>query len=176
MQPLLNRSHGALDRLLQRTLPNDCHAPAKRVKSLCIAFVATDISLKLLLPKRLIGPRCGCITATVVPMPEAAMYKYHRPVLRKHKIRRARQRLHVKSISKPSREKISTKYSLRPRVPSSDGRHHTTALQSGGDTHSLRSSPLDRLQNSHSASPARNAKHAHTQAIHETIFWSLACN
>lgn len=176
MQPLLNRSHGSFDRLFQRTLPNDRHAPAKGVKSLCMAFVATDIFLKFLFPEQLIGPRSSCIATTLVPMPEAAMDKYHSLVLRKHQVRRTRQRFHVKSISKPSREKISTKYSLRQSVLSSNGRHHTTALQSSWDTHGLRSIPLEYLQNGHPARALHNAKHAHTQAMYGTVFRSLACS
>lgn len=138
MQPLFNRLRSVLDRMLQRAFPDDCHAPAKRVEHLHMASVAIDIPLKFLPPELLVGPGSSCVAAAFMPVPETTMDEHHRPVLREHKVGRAGQLAHMKSISKPSGEKKGAKRSFRPGVLSANVRHHAAALRCGRDTHGLR--------------------------------------
>lgn len=173
MQPLLNRSHSVLDRMLQGAFPDDSHAPAESKEQLCMAPVAIDISLEFPLPELLIGPGGGCVAAAFMSVPEAAMDEYHCPVLREHKVGGAGQRLHMKSIAKPSGEKKGAKRSLRPGVLSANARHHAAALRSGRDAHGLGYFPPRCLQKRQPRASTERSEWM--KAVPEAAFGSLPC-
>lgn len=137
MQPLLNQSCSVLDRMFQRALPDGGHTPAKSPECFHVSSVAINIVQEFPLPELFVGPRCGGIAATFVPMPEAAMDEHHRPVLWEHKVRGAGQLSDMKSIAKSPGEKKRSKGSLRPSILSADARHHAAALRGGRDAHDL---------------------------------------
>ncbi len=137
MQPLLNQSCCVLDRVFQRALPDSGHTPAKSPECLHVSPVAINIAQEFLLPELLVGSRGSGIAAAFVPMPEASVDEYHRPVLWEHKVRRAGQLSDMKSIAKSPGEKKRSKGSLRPSILSANARHHAAALRGGRDAHDL---------------------------------------
>lgn len=137
MQPLLNQSRSVFDRVFQRVLPNSGHTPAKSPECPRVSPVAINIAQEFPLPELFVGPRGSGIAATFVPMPEASVDEYHRPVLWEHKVRRAGQLSDMKSIAKSPGEKKRSKGSLRPSILSANARHHAAALGSGRDAHDL---------------------------------------
>lgn len=146
MQPHLNCSCGALDRMLQRALPDGGYTPAKSLKRLHVAPIAVDIAQELPLPELFVGLGCGGVAAALVSMPEAAVDEHHRPVLREHKVRRARQLSDMKSIAKSPGKKKGAKGPFRPGVLSANVRHHAAALRGGRDAHGFRGIPPGCLQ------------------------------
>lgn len=155
MQPFLNQSRSVLDRVFQRALPNGGHTPAKSPECLHVSPVAINIAQEFPLPELFVGPRGGGISATLVPMPEAAMDEHHRSVLREHKIRRAGQLSDMKSIAKSPGEKKRSKGSLRLGILSANARHHAAALRGGRDAHDLGDIKLSATAASHICQPIR---------------------
>lgn len=102
-----------------------------------MAAVASDISLKFLLPEIFIGLRSGCVAAAFMSVPETAVHKHHCSALREHKVGGTGQPPHMKSISKTFGEKKGAKYPFWPGVLSANARHHAAALLSGGNMHGL---------------------------------------
>jgi len=164
MQPLLNRSRSVLDRTLQGALPDGGHAPAKSPERLHVPPVAVDIAQELPLPELFVGPGCGGVAAAFVSMPKAAVDEHHRPVLRENKVRGARQRSDMKSISEPLGEKKGAKSPFRPSVLSANVRHHAAALRGGRDAHGLGGISLGCLQkpllHASSANPVEGTRSA----------------
>lgn len=158
MKPLLNRSCSVLDRMLQSAFPDDGHTPAKSLEHLHMSPVAIDIALEFLSPKLLVGSGGGGVATTFVSMPEAAVDKHHRPVLREHKVRGAGQLFDMKSISESSGKQKGAKRLFRPGVLSANARHHAAALWSGRDAHGLEAFLLDvcRYRCSHIDQPVRS--------------------
>lgn len=146
MQPFLNHLRSLLDRVLQGTLPDDRHAPAESMEHLCMAPVASDITLEFLPPEIFIGPGSGCIAASFMSMPEAPMDEYHCSALWEHKVRGARQPPQMKSISEAACEKKGAKYPLRLGVLSANARNHAAALRSGWNAHEFEHFPLECLR------------------------------
>lgn len=70
---------------LRFALPDVEHAPTSFQKFCGLAHIAFAVPVDFRLPKLRIGRRCPT-GAAVVPMPEAAMDKDRRSVLRKHEI------------------------------------------------------------------------------------------
>lgn len=146
MQPLLNSLRSVFDRVLHGAFPDDGHAPAKSVKLFHMASVAIDICLEFLPPKIFIGLGGGCVAATFMSVPEAAVNENHRSAFWEHKVGRAWQFPHMESISKSSGEKNGAERPFRPSVLSANARHHAAALRSGRDMHGLGSIPPRYLQ------------------------------
>lgn len=135
MQPLIHSHYCVIYRMLDGALPDDSYTPAKGVKSLDMTPVAFNIAQEFLSPELLVGLGSGCVSAAFVPVPKASVNKHNCTVLWKHKIRGARQFLHMKSISKSSGEKTGTESSFRLSILPTDTRHHSTALRSCRNWH-----------------------------------------
>jgi len=173
MQPLLNSLRSVLDRVLQGAFPDDSHAPVKSAEHLRMAPVAIDIPLEFLPPEILIVNGSGCIAAAFVSVPEAAVDKHHRPVLREHKIGGTWQLPHMKSIAKPSGEKKGAKHPFWPGVFSANARHHSAALRSGRDAHGLESIPFGHLQKQRPHASAKESERM--MAAPKAVCGSLPC-
>lgn len=146
MEPNLNRLRSALDRMLQRTLPDGGHSPAKNPERLRVSHIAVDIAFEFLLPKFFVGSGYGGVTTPFVSMPETAVHENYRPMLWEHKVRRAGQISDMKSVSESLGEKNGTKHPFRPSVLAANARHHTAALRGGRNTHVLLLVPQGRPQ------------------------------
>ncbi len=139
-----------------------------------MAPVAIDIPLKFLPPELLVGPRSSCVATAFMAVPEATVDEHHRPVLREHKVGRAGQLAHMKSISKPSGEKKGAKRSFRPSVLSANARHHAAALRCSLDAHCLlvvfhlNVCGKQRLR-------ASDKQSGRMKTVHEATFGSLTC-
>lgn len=137
MQPLPNDFRGAFRRMFQGAFPDDGHTPAKLAKHFRMARIATDVSLKFLLPEISIDLGSRCVSAALMPVPETAMNEYHGSVLRKHKVRASGKAPYMKSIAESFGKQTGAKSSLWPSVLRANTRHHKTALWGGWDTHGL---------------------------------------
>lgn len=136
MQPLVNRLRSILERMFQGAFPDYGHAPSKSEQHLRMPSVAIDILLEFMSPELFVGLRRSCVSAAFMSVPEAAVHKNHSLVFGEHKVGRARQLSHMKSISESSGEKTGAKCPFRPSIFSANTRHHAAALRSGRDTHS----------------------------------------
>lgn len=141
MQPILDRFSSFFCRVLQGTLPDNCHTPPESMELFRMPTVASNVALEFLTPEFFVGPGGGGVSATFMSVPEAAMDEYHRSVLLEHKVGGARQSPHMKSISKTPGEKQRTQYSFRLRILSANARHHAAALRSGRNAHDPGHSP-----------------------------------
>ena len=142
MQPLLHCLCSVFYRMLQSACPDDSHAPAKSVEHFGMTPIAINIPVEFLPPELVIGLGSGCVAAAFMSVPKTTMNEYHCPVFREDKVGAARQLPYMKSISESSGEKKGPKHSLRQSVLSANARHHSAALRSGRDEHSLGGIPL----------------------------------
>lgn len=137
MQPFLNRLRSLLVRVLQCAFPDNRNAPAESVEHLHLVSVTSKVFLEFLPPEVAVRSGSSCVAATLMSVPEATMYEYHRPVLWEYKVRGSGQSPHMESISKTPCEKKGAKYQFWPSVLSANIRHHAAALQCGRDKHGL---------------------------------------
>ncbi len=135
MQPFVNNLGSPFDGVLQGAFPDNSNTPSKIGKHLHMPRVPSDIPLELLAPEFAVGLRHRGIPASVMPVPKAAMHKYHCPVFGEHYVRNTRQRLDMKPIPKAPRKKAGAKRLLGPGILRPDARHHTAALGCGGNAH-----------------------------------------
>jgi len=136
MQPLANRLCSIIERMFQSAFPNYGHAPSQIEQNIHMLSVAIDVLLKFMSPELFVGLRGCCVSAALMSVPEAAVHKNHSLVFGKHKVGRAGQFSHMKSITESSGKKAGAKCPFRPSIFSANTRHHAAALRSGGDTHS----------------------------------------
>lgn len=88
-QPFIHGPYRFVNRVLQRTLPNDSHTPAEVTKHGDVAFVSVDVSLEFLLPEICICLRKGSVSTAFMPVPKTAVNEYYSLVFREHEIGRA---------------------------------------------------------------------------------------
>lgn len=116
-----------LMRFANGTLPNRGHSPSASNEGKANGSVPCDVSLEFALPER-----CACrwyrgISATLVAMPEAAVYKDHRAVLGQHQIRSAAHLVGMESEAKAAGVQRSPKHQFRSSVLCPYTRHHAGA-------------------------------------------------
>lgn len=174
MQPPFYRSRGVLDRMLQRTFPDDGHSPAKCPERLDVTPVAIYIGLELLSPEFHVGSGDGGVATVFVAVPKASVDEHHRPVLRKHEVWGAGQLARMESIPKPLGEEKGPKCTFRPSVLSANARHHAAALRSGRDAHGfgdvLSEWALGRMSRP-SAKQSDEIEIAHTMMLGSLAWW-----
>jgi hypothetical protein len=135
MQPLIHNLRGVLDRMLQRTFPNDRRTPSKVAEHRGMACVSGDISLEFLLPIICVFLWSSGVPAAIVPVPEATVNEYHGPVFREDQIGRAWQISYVKPVPESPGEQKGAKHSFRPSIFVANARHYAAALRGGRDAH-----------------------------------------
>lgn len=103
--------------------PDYHDSPSQAFKCMTCSRVSFDVLRKFLLPEFRIGLRRCCVSATLMPMPETAMYENGDPISRKHQVRFSRQ-FGMKSVAKPSPVKKSPHRQFRPGILATNPRHH----------------------------------------------------
>lgn len=135
MQPLLHNLRGVLDRVLQRTLPDDRHAPSEVAKHCGMTCVPVDVSLEFLLPEIGVCLWGSGIPTVFVPVPKAAMNEYYGPVFWEHQIGRTGQISYVKLVPESPSKQKGPKRSFWPSIFPTNARHHATTLRGSRNPH-----------------------------------------
>ena len=86
-------------------------------------FLAFQLTLPLC-----VGLRQSEILAAVMPMPEAAVHEYHRPVFSQHEVGMPWQSRMVEPIAEPTSEQVLPNHHLGLRVLALDGGHILVVL------------------------------------------------
>ena len=113
------------------TFPNDDGVPPHLSQLGTTLQVALLIACDFLCPKLRIALGHHEVSASLVPMPEASVYEYHRAVLAHHDIGRARQPLHVHPVAESPAMEVSPHRHLRLGVAAVYAGHASVPLLSG---------------------------------------------
>lgn len=110
-----------------QALPDDPHAPSRRLQRFDFCPVAHYVPADFLAPERL-----ACLRrfekVAIVTVPEAAIYKYGDTIPRKDNIRLTRQVLAMKAETIPPRVEATPDNHLRLGILAADTSHHLAAF------------------------------------------------
>ena len=86
-QPLVQSGRDSdMTPFAQRAFPDNCDSPPGSEQLVSVAPVTLDVRVELRLPEFRSSCRGGCVRATSVPVPEAAVNEAHGSKSRKHQI------------------------------------------------------------------------------------------
>ena len=135
-QPVLHhRSCFPLPSLAQGALPDDGHSPSGIEEVASVPSVSLHIFRELGLPEVRARRRGRRVSATRMPVPEAAVNEAHGFEASEHEVRSSGEAPIVHSVSETAGVKCPSESELRLRAPAPDPRHHA---RPGGWIHYVR--------------------------------------
>ena len=116
---------------LELTFPDDDGVPPHLSQLGTTLLVALLIACYFLCPEVRVALGHHEVSASLVPMPEASVYEYHRAVLAQYDVGRARQTLHVHPVAESPAMEVSPHRHLRLGVAAMYAGHASVPLLSG---------------------------------------------
>ena len=174
-QPVLHhRNRFGLPSLAQGALPDDGYPPSGIKEVTPVPSVSRHVLGELGLPEVSARRRGRRVSATRMPVPEAAVHEAYGFEASKHEIRSSRETSTVQPVSETASVKRPSESDLGLRAPVPDPRHHA---RSGGWIHNVRhhrlrvsaEQPIRTVSQEDSSLAKPNGLHVRSTSLFESV-------